>query len=160
MQTKAVERERLAVRVSAAVFIEDGQGRLLLLQQAGEEKGHKWGPPAGGMEANEDPVGNALREAKEEIGAAVLLTDLIGIYTVRRESGGTKLAFVFRGKLAPGQEIKIRAGEIENYRYFSLAELDSLILEGMLYKPEFNVQNIRDWKAGRSFPLQVLASLK
>lgn len=35
------KRERLPVSVSSAVFIEDEQGRLLLLQQTAERKGHR-----------------------------------------------------------------------------------------------------------------------
>ena len=60
-------RERLPVSVSSAIFIEDRQGRLLLLQQAADKKGHRWGPPAGGIKAHENPIAGALREAKEEI---------------------------------------------------------------------------------------------
>lgn len=134
-------RERLPVSVSAAVFIEDSQGRLLLLQQAAEWKGKRWGPPAGGMHAHESPVDTALREAEEERGDKT-----------------TGLAFVFRGKIASG-EIKPREGEIADHRFFTPDEIEQLIAEGNLYKPEYNLVGIKDWLDGRSYPLDVVKPL-
>ena len=129
---------------------------MLLLQRAKYDIGrHKWYPPAGKMEDNEDPIGTALRETKEEIGVDVELIDLIGIRSVPYEGGGTAIGFVFRGRIVSGR-IKLQAAEIENYRYFWPEELDDLIEKDMLHKPEFNVPNIRDWRAGKSFPLGVI----
>ncbi|MCR4326578.1 MAG: NUDIX hydrolase, partial [Candidatus Roizmanbacteria bacterium] len=82
-------RERLPTSVSSAIFIEDEHNRLLFLQQASESKGHRWGPPAGGIEAHEDPIKAALREVREEIGVEVNLIDLIGIYTADRGDNAT-----------------------------------------------------------------------
>ncbi|MBI2008446.1 NUDIX hydrolase, partial [Candidatus Amesbacteria bacterium] len=115
-------RERLPVSVSAAVFIENHEGRLLLLQQAAERKGYKWGPPAGGMEAHEDPIETAHRETREEIGVEVEILNLLGIYTVDRGETATGIAFVFRGRIVSG-EIRLRPGEIDTYRYFTKDEV-------------------------------------
>jgi 8-oxo-dGTP pyrophosphatase MutT (NUDIX family) len=151
-------RERLPVSVSSAIFIEDGQGRLLLLQQAAERKGHRWGPPAGGMEAHEDPIIGALREAREEIGVEVELIDLVGIYTIDRGDNHSGIGFVFRGKISSG-EIKLREGEISNARYFTQEEIRQLIADDMLYKPEYNLTGIQDWLNGQSFPLEAVRPL-
>lgn len=151
-------RERLPVSVSSAIFIEDEQGRLLLLQQAAERKGHRWGPPAGGMEAHENPVMGALREAKEEIGVDVDLIDLIGIYTIDRGEASSGIGFVFRGKIAQG-EIILREGEISDARFFTQNEIKDLIATDMLYKPEYNLTGIEDWLSGQSYPLEAVRPL-
>ena len=112
------KRERLPVSVSSAIFIEDEQGRLLLLQQAAERKGHRWGPPAGGMEAHENPIMGALREAREEIGVEIELIDLIGIYTVDRGDTSSSMGFVFRGKISQGKPPVLRGREQRNQRRY------------------------------------------
>lgn len=149
------ERKRLPVSVSAAVFIEDEEGRLLLLQQAAEQKGQKWGPPAGGMEALENPIETALRETKEEIGVMVELADLVGIYTVKKGPDKTGMGFVFRGKLRENNLI-LKEGEIKQARYFSPEEITQLIKSGLLYKPEYNIKGIEDWLAKKHYPLEAI----
>jgi len=152
------KRERLPVSVSSAVFIEDKQGRLLLLQQAAKRKGHRWGPPAGGIEPHEDPITTALRETREEIDVGIELINLVGIYTVDRGNNATGIGFVFRGKITSGK-ITPSQGEIMNFKFFSPQEIERLIKSGMLYKPEYNLTSIRDYLAGQSFPLGVISRL-
>lgn len=149
------ERKRLPVSVSSAVFIEDKQGRLLLLQQASENKGHRWGPPAGGIEAHENPVMGALREAREEIGVEVQLIDLVGIYTIDRGSKELGIGFAFRGLITLGDMV-LGKGEITDARYFTPDEIRELIATDMLYKPEYNLTSINDWLHGQSYPLEVV----
>lgn len=153
MKAESEQRERLPVSVSSAVLIEDDQGRLLLLQQATESKGHRWGPPAGGMILHENPITTALRETREEIGVEVELTNLVGIYTVDRKNNSTGIGFVFRGKMSSGQ-ITLREGEIMAFKFFSPEEIEDLIAKDMLYKPEYNFNAIRDWLEGKSYPLE------
>jgi len=152
------KRKRLPVSISAAVFIQDNQGRLLLLQQAAESKGYRWGPPAGGMEAHEDPMIAALREVKEEIGIEAELIDLVGIYTVDRGDDASGIAFVFRGKIVSGQ-ITPKEDEIQSFQFFTLKEMENLIKEDMLYKPEYNVSGIKDWSEGKSYSLEMIKRL-
>lgn len=150
-----IEKKRLPVSVSAAVYIEDEEGRLLLLQQEAESKGRKWGPPAGGMEAHEDPVMCAIREAEEEIGVKVELSDLIGIYIADRGDSATGLAFAFRGKIIDGQ-INPLKGEISAFGYFTPDEVEDLAKQDLLYKPEYNVPAFKDFLVGKSYPLSLI----
>jgi len=152
------KRERLPVSVSSAVFIEDQQGNLLLLRQASERKGYRWGPPAGGMKAHEDPIMTAQRETEEEIGVEVGLKDLVGIYTVDRGDSASGIGFVFRGQIISG-EITPRENEIIDFRFFSPSEIKNLIATDKLYKPEYNLAGIQDWIDGKSFGLEVIKSL-
>lgn len=150
--------QHLPVSISAAVLVEDPQGRLLLVQQAAKEKGHGWAPPGGKLLAHEDSVGAALREAKEELGVAVRLKDLVGVYTVDRGDNATSIAFVFRATLEEGT-IRLSAGEIRSYRFFTADEIRSLVGSGLLYKPEFNLRNLQDWLGGHSYPLESVKRL-
>lgn len=148
-----MSKERLPVSVTAAVFIEDNQDRLLLVQQE-EAKGGKWGPPAGGMFPNENPFNTAIREIREEIGVEVELINLIGIYTVFRGENASGIGFVFRGRISG--EIVPRVGEIISYRYVDKKQLDEIITNNELYKPEYNISAINDWRNGLSYPLDVI----
>jgi len=147
------------VSVSSAVLIEDEKGRVLLVQQEAKWKENKWGPPAGGLHALESPIEAALRETKEETGLEVELVDLIGVYTVPRGSETTSISFVFRGKIVGG-EVALRNGEIKNYKYFTKEEMEGLIKNDQIYKPEFNIPLLtEDWQAGKFYPLEIIKSM-
>ncbi|KKU90856.1 MAG: hypothetical protein UY21_C0016G0001 [Microgenomates group bacterium GW2011_GWA1_48_10] len=107
------------------------------------------------MEAHEDPMMAAIREAKEEIDVDVELTDVIGIYVVDRSDSASGLAFVFRGKITSG-EITPKEGEIMNYRFFEPQEIQALTENGQLYKPEYNTVGVRDWIEGETYAIGVL----
>lgn len=158
MVERTKHRERLPVSASSAVLIEDQVGRLLLVQQNSELKGFRWGPPAGGMEAHEDPKTTAIRETREEIGVEIQLTDLVGIYTADR-GYKTGVAFVFRARILKG-EINPPKEEILDWRFFTLEEINNLGSQDKLYKPEYNVPSIDDWRRGISYPLGAVASLQ
>jgi ADP-ribose pyrophosphatase len=152
------ERKRLPVSVSAAVFLANDRGELLLLQQATKSKGYKWGPPAGGMDPFEDPLMCAKREVKEEIGVSIELQRLIGTYPVERGEDASGIAFAFTGRIIEG-EISPTKGEIMNYRFFSRNELKELIKSDKLYKPEYNIRGIKDWLSGETYPLEAVKPL-
>jgi 8-oxo-dGTP pyrophosphatase MutT (NUDIX family) len=156
--SKEIKRKRLPASVSAAVYIEDDEGRLLLLRQASKRKGCKWGPPAGGMGAHENPIANAQRETKEEIGVDVKLIDLIGVYTVDRGDDATGIGFVFRGEIL-SDEMLAREREITDYKYFTPEEVRELIENNLIYKPEYNLSSFEDWLNGDSYPLEVIKML-
>ena len=99
----------------------------------------------------------ALRETSEEIGIKLELVDLVGIYTIDRGCKATGIAFVFRGKVVSGQ-IKPRLGEIMNFKFFSFKEIDDIISDDLLYKPEYNLNCIKDWQEGKSYPLGIIKS--
>lgn len=154
-----LKRKRLPVSISAAVLIEDEKGRLLLVQQEAKWKEGEWGPPAGRVHAFESPTEVALRETKEETGLEVELIDLVGVYTVPRGAHTTSIGFVFRGKIVSGK-IALQKGEIKNCKYFSPKKLEELIKKDEIYKPEFSIPVIKDWQAGKSYPLEIIRPIK
>lgn len=147
--------EKPPVHFSAAVFIEDQLGRLLLLKQEAPEKGYKWGPPAGQAKPNEHPIRTALREAKEEIGVDVKLEGVVGIFENEKTSG---IGIVFRARIRRGTMTPQR-GEILEARYFSIGEIEALIRDEKLYRPEYNIPAFTNWMKGISYPLEVAESL-
>lgn len=154
--TEIKERYHLPVSVSAAVLIENNQGELLLVQQSSEDKGNKWSPPGGRLIAYENPIGLAERECLEEIGTKVVITDLIGVYTSPRGDHATGLAFVFRGKLNEGSEIKLKMDEVKDWKFLSPQELDKLEEADLLYKPEYTIPSLHDWKKGQFYPIEAI----
>ncbi len=152
------ERKSFPVKISAAVLLANERGELLLLQQAAESKGFKWGPPAGRIDPPEDPLMCAKRETKEEIGVSIELQRLVGHYTVIKRDGTSGMGFVFTGRIIEG-EISLAKGEIMNYRFFSRNELEKLIKSDKLYKPEYNIRSIKDWLSGKTYPLEAIKPL-
>lgn len=158
MDKELEKGERLPFSISAAVFIEDEQGRLLFVQQATPIKEFKWGPPAGGIRSHEDPLKAAKREVKEELAIDIELKNLIGIYTVDRGDKASGMGFVFRGKIVSGH-LTPHEEEIKSFKYFTPSEINDLILQNKLYKPEYNLLCIQDWLEGKAFDLEVINNL-
>lgn len=61
--------------VSAAVF--DPEGRILMARHTDDGR---WSPIGGGLEPDEDPASAVVREVAEEVGLAVVVDGLIGVY--------------------------------------------------------------------------------
>jgi 8-oxo-dGTP diphosphatase len=55
-------------------------GRVLLLRRGTAPARGQWDLPGGFLEADEHPEAGAVREAREEVGLAITLTGLLGIY--------------------------------------------------------------------------------
>lgn len=81
------------------------EDQVLLCRRAIDPRKGCWTVPAGFLEQGETPEEGAVREAAEEAGAAVLIDDLLGVYSVPRIS---QVHMMFRGRLAEGA---IAAGE-------------------------------------------------
>jgi len=61
--------------VSAAVF--DAEGRILMARHTDDGR---WSPIGGGLEPDEDPAEAVVREVAEEVGLAVVVDGLVGVY--------------------------------------------------------------------------------
>ena len=105
----------------AGAWIEDGDGRALLIRHAGEPE--RWGTPGGGHEPGESFPETARREVREETGVECSLT---GIYWCRRrtivhgEDSDRRLQMltvVFEADFTGG-EIEVSDEEILDARWF------------------------------------------
>jgi 8-oxo-dGTP diphosphatase len=97
-----------AVLVSIAV-IPDEAGRVLVLRA--RYSGH-WLLPGGAIESGEDPLHGLIRECREELGAAVTVERLTGIYAL---SPMGEMYFAFR--CAPLTAPPSLSEEHEDWRY-------------------------------------------
>lgn len=91
---------------AATVFVQDTDGRVLLVQRADNGL---WALPGGGMEFGETLAQCAEREVLEETGCRVTVTDVVGIYSdprhiIEYDDGEVRQQFAisFRGELVDG----------------------------------------------------------
>src|SRR4029077_14836099 len=100
-----------------------------------------WCLPGGFVNQDEHPAEAAIRECMEEIGAAVELTSLIGVYHVPKQDAPSMVGIAYRARLADGAQL--RAGpEMLEVRVFPLDSLPPLafpshrqVLEEFLKSP-------------------------
>ena len=91
-------------KVAAAVIVE-ADGGIVLGRRAIEPGRGLWCLPGGFVNHDEEPAGAAVRECMEEIGAAVELTELLGLYHVPKTTATSIIGVAYRGRLAGGAKI-------------------------------------------------------
>ena len=72
-------------------------GRILLCKRAIEPRRGFWTIPAGYLELNETPAEGAMREAREEATAQIVLSRLLAVYSVPRIS---QVQLIYRAALS------------------------------------------------------------
>lgn len=159
-------RERSSGMASVSVFLSDPSGRLLMVQDL-NRYGGKWSPIAGYIDdlLGEEPEIAALREAKEEMGLDVRLDTLLGVWhyyengTNREKSNPPKIhvGYAYTGTILGGSFTKQDA-EIQDWGFFTPAEIEAMFQHGQLKTPEYNYQGFRLWQQGKKHPLDVILS--
>ncbi|MEW6513375.1 MAG: NUDIX hydrolase [Pseudomonadota bacterium] len=138
--------------VTVAALMER-DGRFLLVEEETDD-GIRFNQPAGHLDEGESLIEACSREAMEETAHAFTPTELVGIYQWLRPQGDiTYLRFAFAGKV----------GAHETAR-----QLDAGILRAVWMTPEeievcqarhrspLVLQCVRDYLAGRRFPLDMI----
>jgi 8-oxo-dGTP diphosphatase len=93
---------------SAAAFVENSAGEILLVKRGVEPGYGKWALPSGFIEIEETPEEACLRELKEETGLEGKIRKLVGVYS--QESYMYKNVIIIgyevaaRGQLQPGSD--------------------------------------------------------
>jgi ADP-ribose pyrophosphatase YjhB (NUDIX family) len=120
MLRSLVGPERLIVP-SAAAFIRDEAGRILLMQRPDNGA---WHPPGGFMELGESVAETVVREASEETGLIVEPIRIIGVYSGQNNQwtylNGDAIqgcATVFECRVTGGQ-LRAQASEVSALDYF------------------------------------------
>lgn len=169
-------KEHTQASASVSVFLSDKFGRLLMVQDI-DAYGGKWSPIAGFVDvtANEEPEMAALREVKEELGLTVRLDELIGVWHYYADDDKDVIAFgslpksddtdkahmhigyAYRGTILDGS-FRMQEDEIQNYGFFSPAQVESMYLEGKLKTPQYNYVGFKLWEKGIRHPLDVVQS--
>lgn len=151
-----------AFPVVGAIIEKDG--KFLLVQELGKGTAKidagKWNQPAGWPDVGEPPLDAAKREVKEETGFDFEPTGLVGIYSLYRKDlegkfpDGTPHPYklIFRGNIT-GKE-QVDPSEIRALKWFTPDEIFAMDTETLR---DLDIkQEIRDYLAGRSYPLEIL----
>jgi ADP-ribose pyrophosphatase YjhB (NUDIX family) len=115
------------LKVGAAVLIEK-DGCLLLLRRNNEPWKGCWNLPAGYVEADENPIDAAAREAKEETGLNVEIGELEKVYYFDDDPRGNGIVFVYLVKHVKG--FLKRNDESSSARYFSWQDVPENLAKG------------------------------
>ena len=122
--------------------IPERRGRILLMRRAIEPRYGAWTFPGGFMEIDETVEECAVREAQEEVGVEVRITELVGVYSRPAPQAPGIVSIVYRGRITSGQ---VEAGrEALETRWFRPEEIP---WDGLAY--ETTRWALRDWLKSR-----------
>ncbi len=111
-------------KVASAVVVEVGGG-VVLGRRAIEPGYGLWCLPGGFVNDDEHPADAAMRECMEEIGAAVELTSLIGVYHVAKREAHSIVGIAYRARIVDGAQLDAGAEMLE-VRVFPIDSLPAL----------------------------------
>ena len=107
-------------KLATAVIIER-DGRVLLGRRVNEPGRGRWSLPAGFVDRGEVVEEAAAREAHEELGVAVAIGSLVGLYSA---PGDPVVLAVYRAATVDGEPAA--CDDLDAIGYFSLADLPEL----------------------------------
>ncbi len=102
-----------------------------------------WEIPGGVVEHGESPLEAAIRETKEETNLDIKI-DSLGIVDFKSEEGfkGDAIHFIFTGSIKEDSpKIKLRAGEIEDYKFATKEEVLTMLHEQVAMRVKAILQN-------------------
>ncbi|HEX9475040.1 MAG TPA: NUDIX domain-containing protein [Candidatus Dormibacteraeota bacterium] len=99
-------------KVASAVVVEV-DGGVVLGRRAIEPGYGLWCLPGGFVNDDEHPADAAMRECMEEIGAAVELTSLIGVYHVPKRDAHSIVGIAYRARLVGGAQLSAGSEMLE-----------------------------------------------
>ena len=142
--------------VTVAALMER-DGRFLLVEEETDE-GIRFNQPAGHLDEGESLVEACSREALEETAHAFAPTELVGIYQwprPKKENEGdiTYLRFAFAGKVGARETARPLDAGILRAVWMSVAEIEACADR---HRSPLVLQCVRDYLAGRRFPLDVI----
>jgi 8-oxo-dGTP diphosphatase len=123
-------------KVAVAVIVADARG-ILLQQRAMEPRIDRWTFTSGYVDRGEQVERAAEREVAEELGLAVTLTHLIGVYS---EPGNPVVLIVYTGDVPSSATPVVQETEIAAIGYFAPDALPPLAFD-------HDARIIADWQA-------------
>jgi ADP-ribose pyrophosphatase YjhB (NUDIX family) len=90
-------------KVVTLIVVEDGAGRVVVGRRGIEPAYGRWCLPGGYVNDDEHPADSAVRECREEIGADVDITQLLGVYHIRKLGAPSMVGIAYGARLRPGQ---------------------------------------------------------
>ena len=101
--------------VTSVVVVNDG--RIVLGRRDIEPGKGLWCLPGGFVNHDEDPVDAAKRECREEIGAQVEITRLLGVYHIAKTTAPSMVGVAYEARLANGARLEpgVEMSEVDLY---------------------------------------------
>jgi 8-oxo-dGTP pyrophosphatase MutT (NUDIX family) len=138
--------------VTVAALMER-DGRFLLVEEE-TDAGIRFNQPAGHLDEGESLVAACAREALEETAHEFEPTSLVGVYQWPRPQGDiTYLRFAFAGKVGPADTARKLDTGILRAVWMTVAEIEACAER---HRSPLVLQCVRDYLAGRRFPLEVI----
>jgi len=119
--------------IGVIIIIKD-RDRILLIQETKPECHGKWCFPVGHTEPNETTFAAAIREAKEETGYDVKVTNTLGLLTWAMDDN-LRSAPVFTADITGGSPSERLINESSSVEWFTLDEIQNMAASGQLRFP-------------------------
>jgi len=114
-------------KVAAAVLVEDGGGRVLLVRRIMQPRQGLWTVPGGFVDRGEDPAGAAVRECREETGLQVTITRLLDLVAGSEHEQGADFVLFYGAHIQGGA---LRAGDdADRVGWFGPGELPPIAFD-------------------------------
>ncbi len=138
--------------VTVAALIER-DGRFLLVEEETGD-GIRFNQPAGHLDEGESLVAACAREALEETAHVFEPTALVGVYQWPRPQGDvTYLRFAFAGTLGAHEAARPLDAGILRAVWMTVEEIEACAGR---HRSPLVLQCVRDWLAGRRYPLELI----
>ena len=124
-------------KVVTMVVVEDERGAVVVGRRSIEPGYGLWCLPGGYVNDDEHPADSAVRECREEIGADVEITGLLGVYHIRKRDAPSMVGIGYRARLRPG-EVPVAGSEMLEVATFPGSEVPELVFTS-------HRQAMRDW---------------
>jgi 8-oxo-dGTP diphosphatase len=98
-------------KVVTMVVVEDERGDVIVGRRSIEPGYGMWCLPGGYVNDDEHPADSARRECREEIGADVEITGLLGVYHILKRDAPSMVGIGYRARLRPG-EVPVAGSEM------------------------------------------------
>ena len=126
-------------KVVTMVVVEDERGDIVVGRRSIEPGYGLWCLPGGYVNDDEHPADSATRECREEIGADVEITGLLGVYHIRKHDAASMVGIGYRARLLPGA-VPVAGTEMLEVATFPGSEVPELVFTS-------HRQAMRDWLA-------------
>jgi ADP-ribose pyrophosphatase YjhB (NUDIX family) len=112
-------------KVVTFVVVQDERGDVVVGRRSIEPGYGLWCLPGGYVNDDEHPAEAAIRECREEIGAEVEITGVLGVYHIRKQGAPSMVGIGYRARLRPG-EIPVAASEMLEVSAFPAGRVPEL----------------------------------
>lgn len=138
---------------AALAIVENGNGEILMVQEAKDHVHKKWDFPGGGFEDGESVIECTEREVLEETGYKVEIEELVGIYKEKPlKDHPETIVFVFTANInediARKEELEDDVLDVKSLRPEEIHELD--------LREENRLEILEKYQKGETYPLDLL----